>query len=307
MTAALRHVLIGCILLLAVSFPADARAQVDHPDRDAIVERLKAREGVYYLPLATLRQRANGGDLHAIQALINKYRDGLEVPQSWAQVDQWSARALQVATERMARGDAYAGYYHAREMWGSRDDRTDQQLVRLLLTSAEAGAPEAMYELGLAYQRGDREGLSANRAEALRWFELAAASGHCGAILATARLYLEPDQGGRDVARATQWFRIASEEPYTCRGGADHPLALIYHDGDGNVPKNHVEALRYAIRATEGSDPTNFYLMVGFYYENGLGVPVDRVEAQRWFQRAGYSSVEAVRQMLAERGIREPD
>lgn len=302
MSAHLLKVLAACVLLLAVSIPAAVRAQIDHPDRDAILERMNALTEIHLLPIPTVRQRANAGDLRAMYALSLRYQNGIDVPQSFAQYDQWTARVLVAATEAMADGDAYASYMHTLQTW-LKTSMSDAELLRRYRPAAEAGVPEAMFEVGRAHYWG--RGTPENKAEALRWFELAATAGHCEAIRSAAVLYVEPGQGAPDAARGAQWYRIAAEDPTGCGNGANAALASLYSKGEGNVPINHGEALRYLIRAAERGNPVAA-LTIGFYYEKGLGVPIDRAEALRWFQLAGYPSVEAARQGLAELGLTEP-
>jgi len=299
-----------CVLLLAVSFPATVQAQIDHPEREAILERMAARIEAFGLPLATLRQRANAGDYRAMYALSLNYQSGLDVPQSFDQADRWTDRAIQAAAEAMADGDADAMHIHqmlTRHVWQRENDEyvPDREVLRLSQLAADAGAAEAMHEVGRAHFLG--RGTPENKAEALRWFELGALGGHCDSMTAAAVLRLEPPgQGAPDVARAVQWYRLAAEHPYACGNGANIALASIYSQGAGDVPKNHGEALRYLIRSAERGNPVAVQA-VGFYYEKGLGVPVDQAEALRWFRLAGHASAEAARRSLAELGVPEPN
>jgi len=73
-----------------------------------------------------------------------------------------------------------------------------------LLVDAEAGDPEACYQLGLAYRRG-----SAHRPKddlsATLWFRKAADAGHEGAIAAMAEAYLGGHGVVRDPREAARW------------------------------------------------------------------------------------------------------
>lgn len=61
-------------------------------------------------------------------------------------------------------------------------------------------------------------------------------------------------------------------------------LALAYHSGLG-VPKNPVEAYRWALKSAEGGDPSG-QTYAAYYLLNGIGTAVDEKAAVSWFLKA---------------------
>jgi hypothetical protein len=80
-----------------------------------------------------------------------------------------------------------------------------------LLEAAEAGEPEACYQLGLAHRRGGphrpKDDLSA-----VLWFRQAAEAGHRGAMAALAEAYLGGHGVPRDRREAARWSEAAGRE-----------------------------------------------------------------------------------------------
>lgn len=289
-----------CLLFLA----APAAAQLDHPDRDAILERMNEQEKHFGMTNAELRQGAAAGDMRALQALEIRYQSGLSgLKQSFAEAERLRNRKIQIAKQRAAEGDGYAMYQvtlhqSAYESMGFDD------AFRGYMAAANAGDPEAMKFVGLAYEFG--RGAPKNEAEAERWFERSASAGSCDAMTRRAFGLSENSKGAPDVAAGLRWYRIAAENPYACGNGANYALALIYSEGRGNVPRNYPEALKYFLKTAERGNPVGA-MQIGFYYEKGLGTAVNKAEALKWFKIAGFNSVAAARAELRRLQVPEPE
>jgi len=80
-----------------------------------------------------------------------------------------------------------------------------------LRQAAEAGDPEACYQLGLRHRRGG-PGLPKDDLDAASWFRKAAEAGHTGAMTALAEAYLGGHGVVRDPREATRWAEAARRE-----------------------------------------------------------------------------------------------
>lgn len=290
------------VALLAGLGTAPVAAQIEHPDHAAIVARMKASEAVFDLPIAVMTQRANAGDLRALNALAIRYQNGIQVKQSFARADQLNARLRQLAEAAAARGDSY-GMFQVALQGSLKENWSDARTLAAYRVAAEAGSAEATQRVGWHYYWG--RGVPENWPEAMRWWRQAAIGGSCDAMNGIAAMLTDPKHGPVDLAEAARWYRIAAESDLACGNGATVALASLYAKGGGNLPRDYGQALKYLLASVERGNPVAA-MQIGFYYENGLGTPVNKAEALKWFDRAGYSSVAAARAELARLGVPEP-
>jgi TPR repeat protein len=73
---------------------------------------------------------------------------------------------------------------------------------------AEQGNPEASYQLGILYYRG--EGVQQDYAEAARWFEQAAGDGDADAQYNMGLMHANGQGVAKDLVRAHMWFTLAA-------------------------------------------------------------------------------------------------
>ena len=148
-----------------------------------------------------------------------------------------------------------------------------------LHTWGEEGDVEAQLSLGFRYRRGN--GVLADDAEAVQWFQAAAEQGHAEAQFNLGFHYREGRGIPQNDTEAVRWYRLAAEQ-----GSADaqNNLGGMYARGDGVSP-NGPEATRWCqLAAEQGHAVAQFNL--GYQYGDGLGVPRDYVEAVRRYRRA---------------------
>lgn len=115
---------------------------------------------------------------------------------------------------------------------------------------AETGDAEAQNILGMLYTGG--YGVPQDYAEALKWFELAAAQGDLAAQGYLGILYAEGETVPQDYAKAREWYGLAATQ-----GSPHHQMELgnLYENGQGG-PVDYVEAHRwYNLAASRESDP----------------------------------------------------
>ncbi|HEX4534617.1 MAG TPA: hypothetical protein VH000_10330, partial [Rhizomicrobium sp.] len=148
--------------------------------------------------------------------------------------------------------------------------------MQKLATLANQGSAGAQTALGLKYLDGD--GVAQNDAEAVKWFERAAAQGEAVAEYRLGTLYERGRGMKADPAKATHWYEAAAKAG---NRKAMHNLAVAYAEGAGEK-KDYSQAARWFSKAANlGLADSEFNLAV--LYERGLGVPQSLVDAYKWY------------------------
>ena len=108
---------------------------------------------------------------------------------------------------------------------------------------AAHGSVRAQNSLGFMYATG--RGVRKNRAEAVRWFRMAAKHGSALAQNNLGFAYAQGDGVRKDTAEAVRWYRKGAE-----RGSApaQNGLGFMYATGQG-VEKNYVQAGKWMLLA----------------------------------------------------------
>ena len=155
-------------------------------------------------------------------------------------------------------------------------DPTFQNMVAEARASAEQGNSEAQYKLGwfLYYDPG-----SDGKADAFKWFKLAAEQGNPDAMDMLGSMYERGDFVKQNYKQALHWYRLASEN-----GHMRAPIAIghFYRKGLG-VSQNHTEAIKwFKIAAERGDIDAQRY--VGQIYAEGKLVTQDYAEAVKWYK-----------------------
>jgi hypothetical protein len=185
-----------------------------------------------------------------------------------------------------------------------------QSMIPVLTAAAQTGHVEAQYSLGSAMMTF---GPGEHRAEAARWSEAAARVGHAGAQRALGLLLEAGDGVPRDRPRAMTLYLAAA---------ASSDAVAQFHAGIGSILgkglpvdldkgiawlqkaaaqgcapaflplatelaglDREVEARPWFAREAERGNVA-IMLHVGRWYRDGVGGPVDRVQAARWFMTA---------------------
>ena len=131
-------------------------------------------------------------------------------------------------------------------------ERGDYETVlRLIRPLADQGDAHAEFTLGLLYGNGRAGafGLPHDRAEAVKWFRLAADQGNPAALVAMGLSYKTGDGVRQDYAEAMSWFRRAAEEG---NAEAQRDLALAYANGEGVPQDNSLAYVWYSLAAAQG-------------------------------------------------------
>ena len=119
--------------------------------------------------------------------------------------------------------------------------------VRFLTEAADKGQAVAQYRLGTLYERG--QGVAADAAKAMHWYELAATQGNRKAMHNLAVAYASAPVGKRNMTEAARWFVKAANLGLS---DSQFNLAVLYERGEG-VPQSLADAYKwYAIAALSG-------------------------------------------------------
>jgi TPR repeat protein len=179
--------------------------------------------------------------------------------------------------------------------------------------AAELGFAEAQATLGNAFERGWH--VPQDAATAATWYAKAAAQGHAGAELNLGNLYAKGDGVPRDMAKARELIGAAANQGLVqakrrlaeldTEGGPPLQGAAMFHKAQTLYSAgDHAGAAELVRQAAEAGYPIAIY-QIGYFYENGDGVPTNLVEAQRWYEKGaaiGEPRSEAALGLMYENG-----
>lgn len=165
-----------------------------------------------------------------------------------------------------------------------------------LREAANAGDPEALFEIGRRYTDGD--GVERDLATAAKWYEAAARAGSASAQYRFAN-FLEKGNGiPLDVEKAALWYQRAAEQGNAL---AMHNLAVIHTSGlIGGKPEMETAIAWFGKAAELGVRDSQVNL--GIIYAKGIGTDTDLVSAYKWLAiaaRAGDTDAASKRDMIA--------
>ncbi len=157
---------------------------------------------------------------------------------------------------------------------------------------AEQGHAKAQSNLGWMYYYGN--GVPKDKVEALKWHGKAAEQGHAIA---------EHDLGWMPHNREgvpKNYVEAVKRHGTAEQGHADAQFRLgwMYAKGQGGLPQDHVEAVKWYRKAAEQGYATAQYWLGGMYFE-GEGVPKNFIESYAWFLLAKANGAEEASQMIS--------
>jgi hypothetical protein len=118
-----------------------------------------------------------------------------------------------------------------------------------LLASAERGAAEDQYNLGMRYERGI--GVAQSHLDAARWYRLAALQGYRDGQYKLCEMSERGEGLPQDYQEALRWCGLAAEQGH---GRAMFILGRLYHTAHG-VPPDFVRAhMWYNLATAHGYD-----------------------------------------------------
>lgn len=187
---------------------------------------------------------------------------------------------------RAKEGDVVAQRALGHKYLEARDDKAGQaEGVSWLVSAANGGNPDAMFDLGFIYYFGSN-GYPSDTKTAIVWFEKAARAGKSDAAVYRARL--------GPPHEAFVWNLLAAEAG---NAEAQNEIGDTYYLGR-YVPVDFGEAARWFSVASQQKHPRAMYHLA-MMYRFGQGVPQDYRKAFSLFQEAGSLGVSDARLELA--------
>ena len=175
--------------------------------------------------------------------------------------------------------------------------------IALLQRDADAGKPDAQYQLGRLYDKGDK--LEHDMQKAVMWYTKAANQGNVDADYRLAIMYIYGVGIAKDVAKGEQYLSTAAK--------LKHPVATkmlpIYM---ASRTPDHATSivLSWYMEKIATIDPDGL-MGLGYMYENGWGIPANFSEAKRWYTEARLmgsgEAAKRLRQIKADAASQDPD
>lgn len=177
-------------------------------------------------------------------------------------------------------------YEAAREHYDWKESAYDlSRAVDLYEAAAELGNPNAQYELGILYERGD--GVPKDLAKAVVFYQKAALNGNQAAQMDLGYMYLTGDGVPSDYNAAKQWLSGPANSGVP---DAQYALAHMYESGLG-YPQNFSNAFSWYLRAAR-RDHGPSQLAVAEFYVQGKGIKRNLVRAYAWALLSAANGVE---------------
>lgn len=145
-----------------------------------------------------------------------------------------------------------------------------------LAEAAAKGETQALFEIAARYTEG--RGVAADRAEAAKWYKMAADRGLAPAQYRLANLYEKANGVERNLSEAKRYYTLAADQG---NAGAMHNLAVLLASNAAGQP-DFTAAAQWFIKASElGVRDSQFNLAI--LYARGSGVKQDIEESYKWF------------------------
>lgn len=183
--------------------------------------------------------------------------------------------------------------------------RTQQELGRAYLKAesydaalaqfrlaVKGGSPAAMNSLGYMYSQGF--GVTADLAEAIRWYRSSAEQGFAFAERGLSSRYERGDGVPKDYGLALQWGLKAAEQGLP---DVQDEIACFYAQGLGTSPDMAKANYWFTKAAAQGYAIAEYHL--GESYEHGLGVDKDQATAIAWYRKAAAQGFAKAKDSLA--------
>ena len=238
-----------------------------------------AEEKLTSKDIKVLNQKADQGDLQAIQALIVMYGEGKQVTQD-------SKKAMEYAQKGIVLGDLKSKYTASMMyLHGVGNIQKDSIKAEKLLTElAEMGNVQAQIALGSHYLTGDL--LPKNQVLGLKWTEAAAKQNNGLALNNLGWLYYKGTGVKQDYKKAVAYLEQGTQQNNALAYGN---LATLYGRGHG-VKQSDQKAFELLKKSAElGQASAKFNLALAYY--QGTGTKVDQQKAYELMQEAAQAGV----------------
>lgn len=175
--------------------------------------------------------------------------------------------------------------------------------LALLQREANAGNPEAQYELGRLYDTGEK--LDRDRRKAITWYTSAANQGHAESQYKLAIAYLFGIGTKKNTALAEKWLSAAAKQ--------NHPIAkelLPIYKANHSQNTTISIAVAWYLEKIADDDPEGEFEL-GHMYEKGWGIRPNNAAARKWYidarSKDSGGAARRLRQIKASQAADDPD
>lgn len=161
---------------------------------------------------------------------------------------------------------------------------------------AESGDADAQYRLAEIFCNGDENGEHIDKAEAVKWYEIAANNGHIESCFEAGRCYADGTEVDKDINKGIIYLHKAAKAGYV---PAQSYLGLMYYDEN-----NYKKALSWLEKASEQTyDEKPFVISMAqcylgnLYYNEDSGYQ-DYKKAVYYYEKAAADNDEEAQYML---------
>lgn len=189
----------------------------------------------------------------AIKDLANQIINKSGYPASApARGQPWSAKSKPVVASNTTTQLANNGATEYNKGLEAYKAKNYDEALKLYKTAAGKGIPQAMYNLGLMYLKG--EGVKTDLEEAFGWFKKAADKDFSAAMGMVGSMYSFGEGVDKDASEAFKWLKKATDKGNT-NVLVMELLALAYEHGLGTA-QNYTEAEKWFQKATTAGSKT---------------------------------------------------
>jgi len=149
--------------------------------------------------------------------------------------------------------------------------------------SASRGHPRSQNSLGVLYALGS--GVPKSQPDAIYWYRKSAEQGYSDAQFNLGARYEKGFGVDQDYVLSRDWYEKAASQGHE---KAIYNLAIFYLDGNG-VEVNNIKALKFfenVIKIKDAKLASQSEYMIGYLYENGLGIGKSVEAAIQWYKTA---------------------
>jgi S1-C subfamily serine protease len=148
--------------------------------------------------------------------------------------------------------------------------------------------------MGADFQKGKDAYEKKDYATALREWRPLAEQGKADAQYGLAGLYQLGKGVPENIKTALKWYRLSANQGHP---RAQRLLGLIYELGNDPIQQNYDAALKWYSLAANQGDASGQYYLAWMYFE-GKGVPIDYVNAHRWWNIAASQNKKGALELL---------
>jgi TPR repeat protein len=99
-----------------------------------------------------------------------------------------------------------------------------------------------------------------------------------------AEWYIHGICASKDYVMALKWFTVSSNQP-NGNGHSEYYISVLYSKGEYGIEKDELKAFEWMLRSAQ----LNYHdalIEVARYHSDGIGTPVDYLEAMEWWMKA---------------------